>query len=226
MKIAIVGSRNWMNARAIHSYIDTLPTDTVIVSGGARGVDQIAESHAKMLGLETKIFLADWNRYGKSAGIRRNAEIVSYADTIVYFWDGQSSGTKNTIDRAIKAGKPVVNGSEIIIPAPKPVKNPLLFLDPDLRPTPTNHEKRVRDAIRDYDASLTARRTDDTLRKVARNRTRARFAPVIAGTNWFPGWCASAGDTTDYVSVMAEFARLRSERDSLRALADSELKAA
>lgn len=96
----------------------------------------------------------------------------------------------------------------------------LLFLDPDLRPTPTNNAKRVRDAIREYDAGLDARRTDDVLRRVARNRVNAKFFPIIDGLNWWPGWCDSAGDTTDYVRLTAEFARLRRERDWLRAMTE------
>jgi hypothetical protein len=48
-----------------------------------------------------------WDVYGKSAGYRRNADIVKAADRIVAFWDGKSSGTKHTIKLAKQAGKPV-----------------------------------------------------------------------------------------------------------------------
>lgn len=51
--------------------------------------------------------LPDWNRYGRSAGARRNAEIVKQADEVVAFWDGKSRGTQITIAMARAAGKPV-----------------------------------------------------------------------------------------------------------------------
>jgi len=103
MRIAIVGSRDWKDRDAIRDYIQSLPKDTIVVSGGARGVDLTAEVAAKELGLETKIFLADWDNQGKSAGILRNSLIVSYADEVVAFWDGKSKGTKDTIDKALAA---------------------------------------------------------------------------------------------------------------------------
>lgn len=111
MKIAIVGSRGWKDREIIKKYISTLPKDTVIVSGGAKGADLIAESCAKELGLETKIFLPEWSEHGSRAGIFRNSLIVSYSDKVVAFWDGQSKGTKDTIDKALKAS----NIKEILI---------------------------------------------------------------------------------------------------------------
>jgi predicted Rossmann fold nucleotide-binding protein DprA/Smf involved in DNA uptake len=107
MKIAIVGSRDYPNLQQVSQYVQTLPNYTVIVSGGARGVDRTAEQAARRCGLETDIYPADWNRYGKSAGYRRNAEIVAACDVVVAFWDGKSRGTSHTLDLARKAGKPI-----------------------------------------------------------------------------------------------------------------------
>lgn len=106
-RVAIVGSREWKDARRVFDYVYSLPENTEIVSGGARGVDSYAEYAAKERGLACKVFYADWNTHGKSAGMRRNAEIVEYADIVTAFWDGVSRGTANTIKRARKAGKPV-----------------------------------------------------------------------------------------------------------------------
>lgn len=107
MKIAIVGSRNWNDFQAINHFIASLPHDTLIVSGGARGVDSIAEACAVHHGLDVLVFEADWNQYGKSAGMIRNADIVKASDIVVAFWDGVSKGTANTIERASNAKKPV-----------------------------------------------------------------------------------------------------------------------
>lgn len=56
-------------------------------------------------GLPYKEFPADWEAHGKRAGFIRNQQIVNYADRVVAFWDGESKGTKSTIDMALKAKK-------------------------------------------------------------------------------------------------------------------------
>lgn len=47
-----------------------------IISGGATGVDSLAERYAKENGIDCKVFEAKWNKYGKydeDAGTDRNA---------------------------------------------------------------------------------------------------------------------------------------------------------
>lgn len=105
MNVAIVGSREFGDLEQVVTFVNTLPVGTVVVSGGARGVDSIAEAATKRRGLETCIFPADWTHYGKAAGIRRNVEIVNKADVIVAFWDGRSRGTEYTIELARVKGK-------------------------------------------------------------------------------------------------------------------------
>jgi hypothetical protein len=107
MKIAIVGSRDWPNAKAVIDYVNALPSDTVIVSGGARGVDTFAEIAAKRRGLAFVCFPANWAKHGKFAGYHRNKAIVAAANKVTAFWDGCSKGTLHGIQLARKAGKPV-----------------------------------------------------------------------------------------------------------------------
>lgn len=104
VKVAIVGSRG-ITAVDLSLY---LPKNCcLIVSGGARGVDTIAEQYAKAHGIETLIIRPDYAKYGRSAPIRRNDIIVDNADMVLAFWDGSSHGTKYTIDYAKRMGKPV-----------------------------------------------------------------------------------------------------------------------
>lgn len=114
MKIAIVGSRTWKDELVIADYIEGISleiTGAVIVSGGAVGVDSFAEKWAKEYGLKTEVYLPEWDKYGKQAGIIRNQLIVDNSEKVVAFWDGKSKGTLNTIERALKAP----NIKEIII---------------------------------------------------------------------------------------------------------------
>ena len=106
-KIAIVGSRRFKKLSLVKDFVDSLPLDTTIVSGGALGVDQVAEASALARGMTTKIFLPDWKTLGLKAGAIRNAQIVEESDEIVAFHDGVSKGTLITIELGHKAGKPV-----------------------------------------------------------------------------------------------------------------------
>lgn len=56
MRVAIVGSREYPNLEEVVQYMGYLKPDDIVVSGGARGVDRMAEDTAKALGLTTIIF--------------------------------------------------------------------------------------------------------------------------------------------------------------------------
>jgi hypothetical protein len=107
MKVAVVGSRDFPFLNRVWDYIYQLPLDTIIISGGARGVDRTAAKAARTRGMQVIEFLADWERNGRGAGMIRNETIVRECDELIAFWDGVSSGTRNSIERARKAGKPV-----------------------------------------------------------------------------------------------------------------------
>ena len=75
-----------------------------IVSGGARGADSLAIDYAVMSDHRCTTFPADWERFGKSAGYRRNEQMAKYATHCLAFWDGKSRGTGHMIDLARKHG--------------------------------------------------------------------------------------------------------------------------
>jgi hypothetical protein len=106
-RVAVVGSREGVNPQEVVEYINSLPEGTIVVSGGARGVDSWAAEAARARGLEVVEIPADWATYGKSAGFRRNADIVNSADEVTAFWNGISRGTQDTISKAQRAGKKV-----------------------------------------------------------------------------------------------------------------------
>lgn len=105
-RIAVVGSRDYPNLDEVQQFVFEQERDTVIISGGARGVDTVAVNEAKRLHMPYEVYPADWSR-GRRAGMLRNHDIVAKADEVVAFWDGVSAGTANTIQIATRVGKPV-----------------------------------------------------------------------------------------------------------------------
>ena len=101
-RLAIVGSRGFANLDLVEELVSRLKTTTTVVSGGARGVDTEAVRTAKARGLNTEVFEADWDKFGKSAGFRRNEAMLSTVDGDAAFWDGTSRGTKHAIEYARK----------------------------------------------------------------------------------------------------------------------------
>ncbi len=105
MKIAIIGSRTFNDfellSNTVKSYCynnEILPK--IIVSGGAKGADTLAERFADENKLEMKIFYPNWEVLGRNAYSARNTEIVEFADIVFAFWDGTSPGTKDSISKA------------------------------------------------------------------------------------------------------------------------------
>lgn len=104
MKTIIAGSRTITNEREV--FVDILCADdtwpiTEVVCGGAKGPDTIGKKWAESHEIPTKLFLPDWKKYGKSAGIIRNKQMAEYADMCIVFWDGESRGSKNMIQEAL-----------------------------------------------------------------------------------------------------------------------------
>ncbi len=104
MKVAVIGSRGL----AVNNLEKYLPKETTeIVSGGARGIDACAREYAVRNNIKLAEFLPEYEKYGRSAPIKRNLLIIDYADYVLAFWDGKSHGTKYVIDNCKKKNKPV-----------------------------------------------------------------------------------------------------------------------
>ena len=110
MKYIIAGGRNFKNysmlKRACDALFEKHPV-TEIVSGAAKGADSLGQIYAIEKGIPLKNYPAEWDKYGKSAGYRRNEVMRDYADALIAFWDGQSKGTKHMIEIMQKVNKPV-----------------------------------------------------------------------------------------------------------------------
>lgn len=104
MKLLVAGSRT-ITDFDLTPYI---PNDTEeIISGGASGVDAIAEAYADEHRISKHIIRPKYHLYKKAAPIKRNREMVDLADSILVIWDGSSKGTLSTINYAKKQNKPI-----------------------------------------------------------------------------------------------------------------------
>jgi len=104
LKLAVVGSKSFNNY-SIMEQVLTPRLPFVLVSGGAKGADSLAERFARENDLETIIHFPEWKKYGRKAGYLRNSFIVRDCDFLVAFWNKKSKGTKMMIDLAYKEGK-------------------------------------------------------------------------------------------------------------------------
>jgi len=105
-KVIIAGGRDYVptkgHTREIAKILKALrvPWDQIeIVSGGARGADAFGEKLAKNVGMQLKVFPANWEKYGRGAGHIRNKEMAKYAEILIALPGGR--GTANMIETAL-----------------------------------------------------------------------------------------------------------------------------
>ena len=99
MKVAVIGSRG-LNVSDFENY---LPKETTeIISGGAKGIDTCVKGYALSHGIRLTEYLPEYEKYGKSAPLKRNITIIKNADIVIAFWDGKSKGTKYVIENCKK----------------------------------------------------------------------------------------------------------------------------
>lgn len=121
MKVGIVGSRRWKNRKMVETLVNELPDDTVIISGGCRGVDTWAADAAHRRGLEVIEFLPDLPKEGPrwkytQAYHARNKQIAASADVVYAFVaPDRKGGTESTIKHARKLGTQVlvITGAQV-----------------------------------------------------------------------------------------------------------------
>jgi hypothetical protein len=105
MRLIIAGSRDITDLGLVRqAVLSSGIIPTVIISGGARGVDSLGEVLAREMDIPIDRHPADWDKHGRSAGYIRNAEMAEVADALVAIWDGVSRGTESMINLANKKG--------------------------------------------------------------------------------------------------------------------------
>ncbi|MBQ8276147.1 MAG: hypothetical protein IJZ02_05950 [Clostridia bacterium] len=105
MKLLIAGSRS-IKAFDFEKHIPA--ETTMIITGGADGIDTLAEQYADKKRLSKLILRPEYDLYGKHAPLKRNEKMAELCDMALIVWDGCSKGTKYTINYVRKIGKKVI----------------------------------------------------------------------------------------------------------------------
>lgn len=122
MRVLVCGSRTFNDYELLKETLDAYRI-TEIIEGGARGADTLAGRYGDETSIPVKVYPAEWDTYGKSAGPIRNGRmlregkpemVIAFLGPVAIreFSTGLSDskysrGTKNMIDQAMKAGVPV-----------------------------------------------------------------------------------------------------------------------
>jgi hypothetical protein len=111
--VLVCGDRRWDDADAIRRALMDLhnPGIALLVHGGCRGADTLADEVAVSLGIPVRVFPAEWGRYGRAAGPIRNRRMLEHTrpDLVLAFHPdlSRSKGTVDMVRRARAAGVPV-----------------------------------------------------------------------------------------------------------------------
>lgn len=107
-RVIIAGGRDFNDYNTLCEYCDTvlsnIEDEIVVVSGAARGADHLGMCYASDRGYKINYFFPEWDKYGKSAGFKRNVQMAENADALIAFWDGKSRGTMHMINIANERG--------------------------------------------------------------------------------------------------------------------------
>ena len=106
IKLLIIGSRNIKH----FDFSNYVPKSAeLIISGGASGIDSLAEAYADAHRISKLIVYPNYKRYAKGAPLKRNEIMVDNADAVLAIWDGVSRGTLHTVKYAISTEKPLLS---------------------------------------------------------------------------------------------------------------------
>jgi len=104
MKVLVCGGRDFHDLNLLYETLDSLdPKPTLIIHGAANGADILSGHWAKKRGIPVKEYPADWNKYGRSAGLVRNTAMLKEEPDLVVAFPG-GNGTAHMSLSARKNG--------------------------------------------------------------------------------------------------------------------------
>jgi len=98
MKVLVCGGRDFADYAYLCSILSAIKIE-VLVAGGCRGADLLARKYAFAEKIPYVEYPAEWDRYGKSAGFRRNEDMArrEKPDLVVAFKGGNGTAHMKTI---------------------------------------------------------------------------------------------------------------------------------
>ena len=122
MKILVTGDREWSDRETMLGYLSGIRDKiTCLVHGDCRGADKMADRIVRSWGVKSISYPAEWDLYGKAAGVMRNSQMLQEnldIELVLAFHTNieKSRGTKDMIEKARKRSIPVVlvTGLEIV----------------------------------------------------------------------------------------------------------------
>lgn len=112
MKIAIVGTRNpgvsYQEWESILISKINASEISLIISGGAKGIDTYAKLFAGRHHIPLMEYLPKYSKYGRKATLHRNTQIVREASTVIAFPSPDSKGTFHSIQEAKRLSKRLI----------------------------------------------------------------------------------------------------------------------
>lgn len=111
-RVLVCGGRDFNDAARIWSVLDHYLREAddfaCLIHGAARGADSIGGEWAQARSVPIEAFPADWAAHGTIAGPIRNAQMLREGKpTLVIAFPG-GAGTRNMVERAKRAGVPVL----------------------------------------------------------------------------------------------------------------------
>ncbi len=106
-RLIVAGSRTLLDKEWIYRELDRVTANgdfPVVVQGTATGPDKIGADWGRARGKVVYDYPANWTKYGKSAGYKRNQAMAEFGTHLVAFYDGSSKGTRHMIDIARQQG--------------------------------------------------------------------------------------------------------------------------
>ena len=109
--IFVCGGRGYADRKRVFEVLDLLQAQQqigMVILGGAQGNDALGLAWAQAWNIPVLTFSVNWDKYGRSAGPRRNAQMLKEGkpDLVVAFPGGR--GTANMIEQARKVGVEVM----------------------------------------------------------------------------------------------------------------------
>lgn len=110
MRVLVCGGRDYDDAVRVGLVLDWLHELFVIdrvIHGAAKGADALAAAWCILNDVVDEPFPAEWDRYGKRAGVLRNTDMlyVGMPDVVIAFPGGR--GTADMVAKAKRAKVPV-----------------------------------------------------------------------------------------------------------------------